>query len=136
MYHIIRFYVFVVYRVESVFSKKKRSKIMKQIKIIDALKRSKFWLSYLNYKFVIEFKLLLIFEKSPSVYRFNVYIKNANVRFDKLFEIRFIITNQNKWCDFYYNEHLTRTCDQTILMKLSLKYLCSNVLLKERFLNV
>ena len=60
---------------------------------------------------MIEFKLLLIFEKSSGVYRFNIYIKNANVRFNKLFEIRFIIMNQNKRCDFCYDEHLIRTCD-------------------------
>ena len=93
MYHIMRLCVFVIYRIESVFSEEKRSKMMKQIKIINALKKSKFWLNYLNYKFVIEFKLLLIFEKSSSVYRFNVYIKDANVRFDKSFEIRFMMTN-------------------------------------------
>ena len=42
---------------------------------------------------MIEFKLLLIFEKNSGVHRFNVYIENANVRFDKSFEIRFVITN-------------------------------------------
>ena len=42
---------------------------------------------------MIEFKLLLIFEKSSNVYRFNIYIKNANMKFDKLFEIRFVIMN-------------------------------------------
>ena len=117
------------------FFEKKKPKMMKQIKIINALKRNKFWLSYLNYKFVIEFKLLLIFEKSPNVYRFNVYIKNANMRFDKSFKIRFVMTNQNKWCDFCHNEHLTRIYNQMISMKLSLKHFYSNVLLREKFLN-
>ena len=42
VYHIMRSCVFVIYRVGSVFSKEKRSKIMKQIKIIDVLKGNKF----------------------------------------------------------------------------------------------
>ena len=93
VYYIIRFYVFITHRVGLAFSKKKKSKMMKQIKIMKTLKENKFWLNYLNYKFVIEFKLLLIFEKSSSVYQFNIYIENANVRFNKFFKIRFVITN-------------------------------------------
>ena len=61
VYHIIRLCVFIIHRIEPVSSKEKRPKIMKQIKIINTLKKNRFWLNYLNYKFVIGFKLLLIF---------------------------------------------------------------------------
>ena len=84
---------------------------------------------------MIEFNLFLIFEKSSNIYRFNVYIKNANVKFDKPFKIRFVIMNQNKRCDFCYNEHLIRICNQTISIKLSLRHFCSDVLLKKKPFN-
>ena len=42
VYHIIKSYVFVIYRVEPVSPKKKKPEMMKQIKIINVLKRSKF----------------------------------------------------------------------------------------------
>ena len=42
VYHIMRPYMFIVYRIEFVFSKKKRPEVMKQIKIINALKKNKF----------------------------------------------------------------------------------------------
>ena len=42
VYHIIKLYIFIIYRIEPAFSKEKRSKMIKQIKIINALKKNKF----------------------------------------------------------------------------------------------
>ena len=124
--------VFVAHRVGPASPAEKRPEVVRQITAVDALKGSKFWLGYLDYKFVVGSKLLLIFETSPGVHRFNVYVGDASVGFEKPFEVRFVMADQDKRCDFCHGEHLTRTCGQAAPVVLPLDHPCSNVLLGER----
>ena len=53
-------------------------------------------------------KFMMIFEKSSNVYKFIIFIKKTNANFEKFFDLRFIIINQNDHYDFYYKSYLIR----------------------------
>ena len=124
--------VFVVHNVGPARPEEKRPEVVEQIAALEVFKGCKFWIGYLDYKFVVGSKLLLIFERSPGVHRFCVSVGDASVGYEKPFEVRFVMADQEKRCDFCHGGHLTRTCAQTAAVRLPLGHPCLEVLLEER----
>ena len=75
---------------------------------------------------------MIIFEKNSNAYKFITFIEKTNANFEKNFNLRFMIINQDNRYDFNYKNYLIRYCEQTSIIRLLKKHLYFNVFLKNR----